>query len=1216
MRPLRLEVEGFTCYRDRQPVLDFSGLTLFAIAGPTGAGKSSILDTMLFALFGKVPRIGKQGIAEFISQQRDAMSVALDFRVRGRDYRVTRLTKRLKSGQVKSEATLAETSSGLERSIADQIQPVNQAVEGLLGLGYDEFIQTVVLPQGEFAKFLKSKPADQRSILQHLLRHDVFTRMRDLAEDRRREMDAELRGLDGRLSALVDATDEVLAASEQAMANAREHQITAASARDDADKDVQEARSCRKLTQDLEHLRNQRITLEQQTGTVDTLRAELERARRASAIVPRLEAFKSASAKVESAREAHAKAGAAAERAGAGKRLAAERAGVASKAAKECAVLSTRLRKLHEIAGDVTRRAQIVAELNEVGNQASSAEESLKAARDTELQSRGRVKDLDARLRELHAAVNDLKVDVDLLEAIEGSFASVGAARAVQQHVAVVEAEVERCEAEQIDADRKTAGALSDRDKAQAELQGAKEALAKATLQVEQLKAALDEAQVDVGLLDAIEGSFASVATAKTIERDIASLEAELVRSEAERSDAAKRATAAVTTSDKAQAELDAAEAALVRARIGLEGGRDRDRAASLRTHLHIGDACPVCLQTVSDVPSATDTPALAALERELTEAESGAAQAAATSRKAQAALSDARAALMQSEKVVAAAGVKLTDRRAALNALLATLVAVIPGGTIVDASIVVAWIEERREALRAASAVRARREADLRAAQAALNVARLAVAEADGVANRVLDLYQHHVDEQARLKSAAVVTRAKLAERRDALDALFSTLLAIVPVGTQVDRAGIVSWIEERRENLRAAKSERERLATSVQAGETALSTARLAAAEAEGVTKRAMDHHQRQLVERARLQTDLDITVARIHAVSTHPDPLAEREELARRIDDLQDAERNAGNALGEATNAAIQADTELLAKQTALSEAVSHESTTGGSLSQALTDAGFATLDAVVESVRSDTQQTALQSKVTAFEQKYAGILQGLGDLEPQVAGKEMSSERLDEIERHTKAAVEASRQADQRLAKLETELSGLRDDVRARGALILEKTALQKTFAITAELAADLKGDRFQEYLLEEAFKTLVAGASVRLKTISNRYTLQWDSGEFYVVDHDNAGERRRAETLSGGETFMASLCLALQLSDEVLRTSGALQMDSLFIDEGFGTLDSDSLSEVTDAMEALQQDGDRMIGVISHRPELTDRLPGCLRVNKGIGESQWILERVG
>jgi exonuclease SbcC len=92
--------------------------------------------------------------------------------------------------------------------------------------------------------------------------------------------------------------------------------------------------------------------------------------------------------------------------------------------------------------------------------------------------------------------------------------------------------------------------------------------------------------------------------------------------------------------------------------------------------------------------------------------------------------------------------------------------------------------------------------------------------------------------------------------------------------------------------------------------------------------------------------------------------------------------------------------------------------------------------------------------------------------------------------------------------------------------------------------------------------------------------------------------------------------MASLCLALQLSDEVLRASGAMRMDSLFIDEGFGTLDTDSLSEVTDALEALREDGDRLIGIISHRPELTERLPGCILVEKGVGESRWIMERVG
>ncbi len=216
----------------------------------------------------------------------------------------------------------------------------------------------------------------------------------------------------------------------------------------------------------------------------------------------------------------------------------------------------------------------------------------------------------------------------------------------------------------------------------------------------------------------------------------------------------------------------------------------------------------------------------------------------------------------------------------------------------------------------------------------------------------------------------------------------------------------------------------------------------------------------------------------------------------------------------------------------------------------------------------------------------------------------------------MERLRKTALDAWQAAAQRVATLANEVASLQKAVEARTALTVERDAIRAVLDVTAEMAADLKGDRFQAYLLEEAFNALVAGASVRMRAISNRYTLEWKDSEFYVVDHDNAGERRRADTLSGGETFMAALCLALQLSDEVLRTSGALQMDSLFIDEGFGTLDTESLSEVTDAIEALGQDGDRLIGVISHRADLTDRMPGCIRIDKGAGESRWVLERAG
>lgn len=1026
MRPLRLEVEGFTCYRERQPVLEFSELTLFAIAGPTGAGKSSILDAMLYALFGEVPRIGKQGVAEFISQGRDRMSVTLDFRVRNRDYRVTRASKQLKSS-VKTDATLAELTPAGERSIASQVKPVNDAIVDLLGLGYDEFIQTVVLPQGEFAKFLKAKPADQRSILQHLLRHDVFTRMRDLAEERRRTLDVELSGLDGKLSGLADATDEALAASEAALAEVRSRQADAARASSDADLLAQDARLRRKHTEEFERLCTQRGALEKDAEKIERLREELDQARRASPIMPRLEAFKSAKSRVGIATDAHTKARSAAERASVVKAEAAKRATLASEAAKECVALSARLRALDEISGDVARQVQLTADLKAVGRQLSASEISLKTARDADAAAQRTVRDIETRVRELQNELAGAAVDDALLDAIEGAFASVGAAKAVQQ--------------------------------------------------------------------------------------EIASLESELARIETERSEADRKADAARVAHAKAQLETEAANEAVASARAALDAGRNRDRAAALRAHLHAGDACPVCLQVVTEVPPAATGPELSALEEAVTAAEARATRADTARRKAEKVLADATAKQNQAAKTVDTTTTKLAERRAELNAVL-------------------------------------------------------------------------------------------------------STLEKIVPAGEAVRGLAVLSWMEERRDVLRAARNERARRERVVHEAETALHSARLSAAKAEDTAKRASDSHQRLLDEQSRLTSELAVVTTRIQAVSTSPDPLSEREGLAKRIEALQAASRKAVDDLANATNEAIRADAELKAAQDALSVATAHLAETENALARALAEAAFPTVDAAVACVRSDSQQKTIQSQVSAFDEKRAGVLQRLAELEPQVRGKEMSADRLAEIERQAKAAVEASRLADQAAARLESEVTRLRTGVKERAALVAQKDALRKTFAIIAELAADLKGDRFQEYLLEEAFKTLVAGASVRLKAISNRYTLQWESGEFYVIDHDNAGERRRAETLSGGETFMASLCLALQLSEEVLRTSGALQMDSLFIDEGFGTLDSDSLSEVTDAMEALRQDGDRLIGVISHRPELTDRLPGCIRVSKGVGESSWILERVG
>ena len=93
-------------------------------------------------------------------------------------------------------------------------------------------------------------------------------------------------------------------------------------------------------------------------------------------------------------------------------------------------------------------------------------------------------------------------------------------------------------------------------------------------------------------------------------------------------------------------------------------------------------------------------------------------------------------------------------------------------------------------------------------------------------------------------------------------------------------------------------------------------------------------------------------------------------------------------------------------------------------------------------------------------------------------------------------------------------------------------------------VAERLGTDLQANAFQAWLLRDAFERIVAGASQRLMELSGRYTLQWHDDEFAVVDHDHAQERRAADTLSGGETFLASLALALELSEQVQRAAPA------------------------------------------------------------------------
>ena len=146
---------------------------------------------------------------------------------------------------------------------------------------------------------------------------------------------------------------------------------------------------------------------------------------------------------------------------------------------------------------------------------------------------------------------------------------------------------------------------------------------------------------------------------------------------------------------------------------------------------------------------------------------------------------------------------------------------------------------------------------------------------------------------------------------------------------------------------------------------------------------------------------------------------------------------------------------------------------------------------------------------------------------------------------------------------------------------------------------------LRSNQFPEWLEAAALDTLVADASLRLAELSNgQFELTHRNGEFFVIDHADADSQRGVRTLSGGETFQASLALALALSTQLssMAAAGAARLDSIFLDEGFGTLDESTLEIVAATLESLAQ-GDRMVGVVTHVAALAERVPVRFVVNR-------------
>lgn len=399
------------------------------------------------------------------------------------------------------------------------------------------------------------------------------------------------------------------------------------------------------------------------------------------------------------------------------------------------------------------------------------------------------------------------------------------------------------------------------------------------------------------------------------------------------------------------------------------------------------------------------------------------------------------------------------------------------------------------------------------------------------------------------------------------------------------------------------------------VEAKRQAADKADAAAEKAAGAADAARQAEMARAAEKAAAQASLEAVEKELSPELRDPEAVnRHREALLRDYDrwekataKAQDQCRQAGEALKSA-----EAEESLLGKQVdALRDQYRQERET---LTARARDAGFADIGAfeayfgrLGEEETLRKRLTDYQAQVTAEADKAAAERKTIGDAPKPDMDRWNSAEA--EASGRTKHALEER-------TRLESTLSLYGATKKAADELLAEQQENDRNYALAGRLAGLFRGDEngvnLERFVLGALLDDVLIRANLRLKTMSGgRYQLsrraeredrRKKSGLDLDVFDSYTGQARPANTLSGGETFLASLSLALGLADVVQEYAGGIHLDAIFIDEGFGTLDAESLDLALRTLTALQG-ADRLVGIISHVAELEERIPAQLRVTK-------------
>lgn len=1078
-----LEFEAFMAYPKRQEI-NFDALNnagVFLLNGPTGAGKTTILDAICYALYGETSsdRESAKLHSTYAAHSGTKPRVLLDVTLHGKRLRIDRtpaynkpITRGARKGQMREEsakATLAELAPGADPSdekawtpISSSVAEVNRTIAERTHLTKEQFLKVVLLPQGQFAQFLKSKPKERKELLKKMFPVEHYEQLFDaLLEESKKAQQDVAQDENTQRGYLERARVEMLAL--QALLDAVDTDAEGTDTEGSAVEGFVEA------GEEPENLTAESVTAE----TLDAwIAGGVARARKTSA-----------REKQEQQRLTN--------EADRNTRLLAERA-----------QLQTDWREYEQLCERRTRLTERVDEH--------------KAQREELAQARAAAP--------LHAQYAQVQAESQALAARE------------QEHSAC-------------------ASALEENGRA--------------------LLAALRDEETSADVTFPEETTFAALPDLEPAEQET-------------RLEALLDTLRALQKKDAQLTDEEAAVAALLKQANALE----QDKARAEKTLSDLTAQAEQLAEELAGYSTADEERTLAA--HLLTEAQ----QKQDAAQQMQQKLDTASAAVAEAEKQnkrTATAEQKAQEK----------------------------WQASAQQALAATEEFKNLQV--LRLAQASSLLAReLKDGEPCAVCGSVEHPAPAQIAEGEQLVERADLDAAKEREDKAHKQARTHELAKDRTTKAHQEASEALAAARTQYETLAAqGECDVEQTAAQLQQAQTRLAQAQSRVTARDGVLAKV----ERVRVELQKAQEALrTIEGAAVEAQTRHRDAAARCEATAA---DLAPARAAVGfSQRVEAVEGYRAAHQRLARAVLLLGQARERHALAAAQAQRLLGESAFESAELVQAAVRTPERVDALEQAVAAYELEHARLLEGFGrEAIVAVAARVAAGEQAPDDLQGVREQVEQLRAAVHRLTLREGERESLLRSLQAlRGeyAAFRAKTAQRYDRAqMLANLAAAARGDTLGgyehqvdlvSYVLGAEFERILHSASLHLDRMSEgRYGMVFSDhrakgsrsggGLNLEITDTWTGEPREASSLSGGESFLASLSLALGLAEVVQANNGGIELDTLFIDEGFGTLDAETLDMVMGTIESLRDSG-RTIGLISHVEEMKNRIPAQIVVEKG------------